>query len=162
MKKLIACFTITTFIFSCQTTKSTTAEKQPETKEATQENTIIGKWRLIKTSGGFTGRTQNQSPNQVEILEFTSTEMIHISNGKETSRVKYTLGKGKSIHSTNQVPMIFRDNIYALPCIIGGILYVYLQSVISHNFALFISVIFIVLIRIISEQRKLNLPRIEY
>ncbi len=107
MKKLIACFTITTFIFSCQTTKSTTAEKQPETKEATQENTIIGKWRLIKTSGGFTGRTQNQSPNQVEILEFTSTEMIHISNGKETSRVKYTLGKGKSIHSTNQVPMIF-------------------------------------------------------
>ena len=62
----------------------------------------------------------------------------------------------------NQVPMIFRENIYALPCIIGGILYVYLQSVISHNLALFISVIFIVLIRIISEQRKLNLPRIEY
>ncbi|WP_195935833.1 trimeric intracellular cation channel family protein [Lactococcus lactis] len=62
----------------------------------------------------------------------------------------------------NQVPMIFRENIYALPCIIGGILYVYLQSVISHNFALFICVIFIVLIRIISEQRKLNLPRIEY
>ncbi|XOW24108.1 TRIC cation channel family protein [Lactococcus lactis] len=62
----------------------------------------------------------------------------------------------------NQVPMIFRENIYALPCIIGGILYVSLQSVISHNLALFISVIFIVLIRIISEQRKLNLPRIEY
>ncbi|MFG7388073.1 trimeric intracellular cation channel family protein [Lactococcus lactis] len=62
----------------------------------------------------------------------------------------------------NQVPMIFRENIYALPCIIGGMLYVYLQSVISHNLALFISVIFIVLIRIISEQRKLNLPRIEY
>ena len=58
--------------------------------------------------------------------------------------------------------VIFRENIYALPCIIGGILYVYLQSVISHNLALFISVIFIVLIRIISEQRKLNLPRIEY
>ena len=33
----------------------------------------------------------------------------------------------------NQVPMIFRENIYALPCIIGGILYVYLQSEISHK-----------------------------
>ena len=62
----------------------------------------------------------------------------------------------------NQVPMIFRENIYALPCIIGGILYVYLQSEVSHNLALLISVSFIVLIRIISEQRKLNLPRIEY
>ena len=62
----------------------------------------------------------------------------------------------------NQVPMIFRENIYALPCIIGGILYVYLQSEISHNLSLFISVIFIVPVRIISEQKKLNLPRIEY
>ncbi|AYG00963.1 trimeric intracellular cation channel family protein [Lactococcus allomyrinae] len=62
----------------------------------------------------------------------------------------------------NQVPMIFRENIYAVSCIIGGILYVILRPELNHYFALSIAVACIVFIRIISEVKKINLPRIEY
>ena len=96
-------------LLSCNTVKSTSEKKQITIENKVETSPLIGKWRLIKTSGGFTGRTQDQPLDKVEILEFTPTEMIKISNGKETYRRPYTLGKGKSIHSTEPAPMIFTN-----------------------------------------------------
>ena len=62
----------------------------------------------------------------------------------------------------NQVPMIFRENIYAVSCIIGGILYVILLPLVPHYFSALISMASIVVIRMISEYKHLSLPRIEY
>jgi uncharacterized membrane protein YeiH len=60
----------------------------------------------------------------------------------------------------NQVPMIFRENIYALPCVIGGLLYVYTYDLFSRDTALILAVLFIVIVRIVTEERKWNLPNI--
>ncbi|WP_252899750.1 trimeric intracellular cation channel family protein [Lactococcus fujiensis] len=62
----------------------------------------------------------------------------------------------------NQVPMIFRENIYAVSCIIGGAIYVSLIPYLNHSVNMLLAIICIVLIRLISEQKKLNLPQIEY
>lgn len=62
----------------------------------------------------------------------------------------------------NQVPMIFKENIYAVSCIIGGILYVAIRPELNHYIALTLAVVCIVIIRLISEWKNINLPRVEY
>ncbi len=62
----------------------------------------------------------------------------------------------------NQIPMIFRENIYAVSCIIGGCLYVLILPELNHSLALLLSVLCIIIIRIVSETQKINLPRMDY
>ncbi|WP_255514325.1 MULTISPECIES: trimeric intracellular cation channel family protein [unclassified Lactococcus] len=62
----------------------------------------------------------------------------------------------------NQVPMIFRENIYAVSCIIGGVIYALLLPYLNHYLTMLICIICIVTIRLVSEKQKLNLPHIEY
>ena len=105
-------FTIFIALSSCQSTKATTEKKSNDSTdkiERTQEPTLIGKWKLVKLSGGIVGREQLPPADRVTVIEFTPTEMITIINSKETNRVTYNIAKGKSIHKTELVPMIYTN-----------------------------------------------------
>ena len=111
MKKNICyiLFTSVVLFASCKITKRTT-DKQTTTENKKQEETLIGRWKLVKLSGGITGKEQDPPMGQVQLIEFTPTEMILMINGKEISRNSYTIGKGKSIHSINDREMIFLNS----------------------------------------------------
>jgi uncharacterized membrane protein YeiH len=62
----------------------------------------------------------------------------------------------------NKVPLIFRKEIYALACIIGGIVYYFLyRSGMHTDLARVISILLIFAIRVIAFRFKLSLPGIE-
>ena len=61
----------------------------------------------------------------------------------------------------NNIPLIFRKEIYATACIVGGIVYLFLDYVgLDPIFVKVISVAVIFLIRIISVKYNLTLPRV--
>ena len=102
-------FTVFITLSSCQSTKVTSENNSNPTDntEKTQNNVLIGRWKLVKLSGGITGREQLPPSDRVTVIEFTPSNMITIINGKETNRVTYTITKGKSIYTTELVPMIY-------------------------------------------------------
>ncbi len=119
MKNKITYIIFTAFIAlsSCKSTKATIEEKANDSTdkiERTQEPTLIGRWKLVKLSGGIVGREQLPPVNRVTVIEFTPTEMITIINGKETNRVTYSIGQGKSIRKTEPVPMIYTNGITSM------------------------------------------------
>jgi uncharacterized membrane protein YeiH len=61
---------------------------------------------------------------------------------------------------TNELPVIFRKEIYATACLIGAILYLILdlQTSLPRNYNLIISISVIILIRLLSVKYKLALP----
>lgn len=71
------------------------------------ENSILGKWKLMKKTGGIMGK--EQIPNEIQIIEFTATEMITSVNGKEIGRSTYTLGYEITIHSQEKRPVIIAE-----------------------------------------------------
>ncbi|MFV0162365.1 hypothetical protein OBK04_01685 [Empedobacter falsenii] len=101
-------FTAFIALYSCQSSKNATTNNTQEI-EHIQHSDLIGRWKLVKLSGGIIGREQLPPTNMVTVLEFTPTEMITIINGKETNRTTYTIAKGKSIHTTELVPMIYTN-----------------------------------------------------
>ncbi|MDM1062725.1 hypothetical protein HXZ62_09160 [Empedobacter falsenii] len=114
MKNKITYIIFTAFIAlsSCKSTKVTTEEKandSTEKVERTQQPTLIGRWKLVKLSGGIMGREQSPPANRVTVIEFTPTEMITIINGKETNRATYSIAQGKSIRKTEPVLMIYTN-----------------------------------------------------
>jgi len=63
--------------------------------------------------------------------------------------------------SINLIPMVFRKEIYALACIIGGALFVLLESMeVSFEVSALITILTIITIRIISIRYKLGLSGI--
>jgi uncharacterized membrane protein YeiH len=61
----------------------------------------------------------------------------------------------------NKVPLIFHKEIYALACILGGIMYYFLhQTHLNNDVSKIICIILIFAIRIIAIRFKLSLPRI--
>lgn len=61
----------------------------------------------------------------------------------------------------NDIPLIFRKEIYALTCLLGGVLYVFLNSVgVDSFYMIVITVIFIATFRILSVRFKWKLPDI--
>lgn len=60
----------------------------------------------------------------------------------------------------NNVPLVFRREIYASASIAGGLLYLLLRQIdLLEQFATIISILFIVLLRIVVVRYKLALPR---
>jgi uncharacterized membrane protein YeiH len=60
----------------------------------------------------------------------------------------------------NKVPLIFRKEIYALACVIGGIFYyVLLQTHLASDISKIICILFIFFIRLIAVRYQLSLPR---
>lgn len=58
----------------------------------------------------------------------------------------------------NQIPVLFRTEFYATPCIAGGVLYFLLLPVVERSVAELICIIFISTFRIIAYKRKWQLP----
>lgn len=64
---------------------------------------------------------------------------------------------------TNQVPMIFRKEIYATTLIIGGICYIFLVDLgVSKDFAMPFTILLTIAIRFLSIKYKIQLPTIEH
>lgn len=62
----------------------------------------------------------------------------------------------------NQIPLIFRKEIYAIACIIGGIIYYLCDKIIDDiTIVQIISALSVVLTRIIAVQYKIGLPHIK-
>lgn len=60
----------------------------------------------------------------------------------------------------NKVPLIFQKEIYALACIVGGIVYYYLKYVnVTDEIAKIACILLIIAIRIVAVRYKLALPR---
>jgi len=60
----------------------------------------------------------------------------------------------------NDIPLIFRKEIYATACIIGGTAYLLLLNVIDENINKILAVVLVCAIRIIAVRFKLTLPRL--
>ena len=61
----------------------------------------------------------------------------------------------------NKVPLIFRKEIYALACIIGGIVYYFLvRTQLNDDISKVICILLIFAIRIIAVRFKLSLPKV--
>lgn len=61
----------------------------------------------------------------------------------------------------NKVPLIFHKEIYALACIVGGIVYYLLyQTQLNNDISKIICILLIFIIRIIAVRYKLSLPRV--
>lgn len=58
----------------------------------------------------------------------------------------------------NEIPIIFRKEIYATACIAGGALYLFLESVLDYrSFNMILTVCFVTIIRILAVTRKWGL-----
>ncbi|MDF2156376.1 trimeric intracellular cation channel family protein [Algoriphagus sp. CAU 1675] len=63
---------------------------------------------------------------------------------------------------TNEIPILFRKEIYATACLVGAALYVFLDLYDVHrNYNLLISMSVIIGIRLIAMKYKLSLPRLD-
>lgn len=61
---------------------------------------------------------------------------------------------------TNEIPILFRKNIYASACLAGAAIYVLLEhGGVERNINIIISMLFIFSIRVVSEKFKLSLPQ---
>jgi uncharacterized membrane protein YeiH len=61
---------------------------------------------------------------------------------------------------TNEIPVIFRKEIYATACLAGAIVYLILDlnTPLERNYNLLISIMFIIVIRLLAVRFKLTLP----
>lgn len=60
---------------------------------------------------------------------------------------------------TNEVPLIFRKEIYAIACLLGGILYLILDAFhLEESWKIAITVLVIMVIRVLAVKRKWALP----
>jgi uncharacterized membrane protein YeiH len=61
---------------------------------------------------------------------------------------------------TNEIPILFRKEIYATACLAGAFVYLALDRFgVERNLSVIVSVLLIFLIRIISVKRNLSLPK---
>lgn len=59
----------------------------------------------------------------------------------------------------NDIPLIFRKEIYATACIVGGTIYLLLMGTINEDFNKLLAVAVVCAIRIVSVRYKLTLPK---
>jgi uncharacterized membrane protein YeiH len=62
---------------------------------------------------------------------------------------------------TNEMPVIFRKEIYATACLAGAGFYIILEPYMLRDLNLLISIVLIVLIRILAVVYGLTLPRLK-
>jgi len=63
----------------------------------------------------------------------------------------------------NDIPLIFRKEIYAVACIVGGLLFLFLKYLqVDPTVNLFVTVICIIVFRLICIRYKLSLPVLKY
>ncbi len=63
---------------------------------------------------------------------------------------------------SNEVPLIFRKEIYATACLIGGLVYILIRKMgIPEDWVIFISIAVVIGIRSLAVRKGLSLPRIK-
>jgi len=63
---------------------------------------------------------------------------------------------------TNEIPILFRKEVYASACLAGAVLYVVLNYFeVERDYNLLISMSLVISIRLISMKYKLSLPRLD-
>ncbi|MGZ2369873.1 trimeric intracellular cation channel family protein [Ancylomarina sp. YFZ004] len=63
----------------------------------------------------------------------------------------------------NDIPLIFRKEIYAVACIVGGLLFLFLKYLhVDPTVNLFVTVICIIVFRLVCIRYKLSLPVLKY
>ncbi|PZX58290.1 putative membrane protein YeiH [Algoriphagus ratkowskyi] len=63
---------------------------------------------------------------------------------------------------TNQIPILFRKEVYASACLAGAIVYLILDHLeIARDLNLLISIVVIIVIRLLSMKYKLSLPQLK-
>ena len=61
----------------------------------------------------------------------------------------------------NEIPLIFRKEIYATACLSGGIIYLLLSNTSLHpDLQILSTVIYIIILRVVSVKRKWSVPTI--
>lgn len=61
----------------------------------------------------------------------------------------------------NEIPVIFRQEVYATACIAGGVVYFVLSSFnVSHNLALFFGGMVVIIVRLLAVKFKISLPKV--
>jgi uncharacterized membrane protein YeiH len=62
----------------------------------------------------------------------------------------------------NEIPLIFKKEIYATACLAGAFLFVLLNYLkVNNNISFFAGIVLIIVVRIISVRYKIALPRME-
>ena len=62
----------------------------------------------------------------------------------------------------NEIPLIFRKEVYATVCIVGGILYLLLGELILHaDFRVIITILFIIIVRILAVVKNWSFPSLK-
>jgi uncharacterized membrane protein YeiH len=59
---------------------------------------------------------------------------------------------------SNEVPLIFRKEIYASACLAGGLIYLLSIVYVPHQFAMFISINSVIIIRVLAIKKHWELP----
>lgn len=70
---------------------------------------LVGRWELIRSSGGISGET-HEHQNEKIVLEITKDSIKNYKDGSLTSSSEYTLEKGETIRSSEEVPLIKYSN----------------------------------------------------
>lgn len=61
---------------------------------------------------------------------------------------------------SREVPLIFRKEIYATACLLGGIVYLFLSKTnLPDDWSIFITVMVVIGIRVVAVRKKLQLPK---
>ncbi len=82
---------------------------------AAPEKALPGKWEWVETRGGIAGITIKATKDQQRQLIYSSEgDFEAFKNGVSIMKTKYTTRKGKSITSTELIPMIYYlpDSLY--------------------------------------------------
>lgn len=103
MRKFIGILLLSIFISSCSISSGPTATNL-------SEKDLIGEWRLIRISGGFAGTTTEYGENDERfVVEFKKSDFVSSKDGKELKSARYKVVLGKSIRSTEDVPLIIYE-----------------------------------------------------
>ena len=103
MKNILSILIVSIIVSSCSIKNASPGYK------ASEEN-LIGKWKLVRASGGIAGTITEYGENDDRIvIEFREDEFISSKNGEEKERIKYHISLGESIRSTEEVPLIIYE-----------------------------------------------------
>lgn len=97
--KTVLGYLLITLLFNSCSVESGPVEKADLFKQ------LEGRWKLVEVSGGFSGETE--TPEDEIIIEFSTNGRQDFHDGKALDSHAFKTGYGKSIRSTEELPMIF-------------------------------------------------------
>ena len=97
MKNILTYFLLSLLLNSCSVSGPIS--------QKTEAEQLLGRWKLVESSGGIAGRTE--TPSGEDIIEISENTISHYLDGELLSNRQYELRMGKSIRSSEEIPLIF-------------------------------------------------------